>query len=80
LYGLEGGYVDESDEELCAALRLDERIADAVALVRWWGLESYWREGEEWIGDALTAIVGGGLLGWIIHISPLELTIPVTCV
>jgi len=59
LYGLEDGFVDTNNEEPCAALRLDERIADAVALVRRWGLEGCWREGEDWIVEALAAIVGG---------------------
>lgn len=61
MYGSDGHFVDTSDEEVCGAPHddEDEGVADAIALVRRWNLEGYWREGEEWIGDALLAIVGG---------------------
>lgn len=57
MYGSDGHFVDTSDEE--PHDDADEGVADAIALVRRWNLEGYWREGEEWIGEALLAIVGG---------------------
>lgn len=56
--GLEG-YVDPFDDEKWASLEIDRRLADAVHRVRTWGVDGRWREDEEWIGDALAAIVSG---------------------
>ena len=58
LYGLDS-FVDTFDEELCASLEVDRRVADAVHCVRTWGVHGLWREDEEWIGDALAGVVGG---------------------
>ncbi|KDR77351.1 hypothetical protein GALMADRAFT_139336 [Galerina marginata CBS 339.88] len=54
---LEGGYVDSEDDELWEDLQIEQRISDAVFKVLHWDQE--WREGEEWIGDALAAVVRG---------------------
>ncbi|KAF9466757.1 hypothetical protein BDZ94DRAFT_1157418 [Collybia nuda] len=43
---------DDSEDE-------DQDIIEAVALVQQWTLEKEWREGEEWIGHELSAIVSG---------------------
>lgn len=59
LYDLQGGYVDVDDEELCEELHVDQRIRDATRTVQDWGCNNEWREGEEWIGDALIALVEG---------------------
>jgi hypothetical protein len=59
LLGLESGYVDSDDDTLWEGLKIDQRITDAVLLVRQWGWDQEWREGEEWIGDALAAVVNG---------------------
>ena len=66
LYRLEDGYVDVDDEELCEALEVDRRIADAVQIVKAWGWECRWREGEEWMGDALARVVQGSAeIDWL---------------
>jgi hypothetical protein len=59
LYDLQGGYVDVDDEELCEQLQVDRRIDDAVQYVKEWGWNGEWREGEEWMGDVLCAVVRG---------------------
>lgn len=59
LCDLQCGYVNTDDEELCEALELDKRISDAFQTVKAWGWDGEWRVGEEWIGDALAAIVEG---------------------
>lgn len=57
LLGLEG-YVDPFDDEKWVSLEMDRRLADAVLWVRTWGADGLWREDEEWIGEALAAVVG----------------------
>ncbi|KAI0062295.1 hypothetical protein BV25DRAFT_1804045 [Artomyces pyxidatus] len=52
------GYVDADDESWEEA-RVNERIEEAVQTVRRWGWDGEWREGEEWMGDALAAFVRG---------------------
>ncbi|PPR02497.1 hypothetical protein CVT24_002046 [Panaeolus cyanescens] len=59
LLSLEGGYVDPEDSAEWERLDIDGRIQRAVALVRQWSWEEEWREGEQWIGDALAWIVEG---------------------
>lgn len=59
-YHLEDGYVDMEDEELCKELNVDRRVTDAIALVHAWSCDEEWREGEEWMGDALIALLGKG--------------------
>lgn len=58
-FRLEDGYVDVDDEELCKRLNVDGHVADAIALVRGWSCGGEWREGEEWMGDALVALLSG---------------------
>lgn len=57
LLGLEG-YLDPFDDEKWVSLEMDRRLADAVLWVRTWGADGLWREDEEWIGEALAAVVG----------------------
>ncbi|KAJ7063673.1 hypothetical protein C8F01DRAFT_985247 [Mycena amicta] len=57
LLGLSGGYVEDEDWE---RLDVDGRISDAVHLVRSWGVDQVWRDGEEWMGDALAEVVRTG--------------------
>ena len=57
--GLEDGYLDPNDEEALVAIGLEQRLAHATQVVLQWGIDGVWRPGEEWIGDALGAIVGG---------------------
>ena len=59
LYDLQVGYVDTNDEELCKELEVDRRIDDALQIVKGWGWDGAWREEEEWMGDALAAVVKG---------------------
>ena len=59
LYDLGDGYVDIDDEELCQAQEVDQRVADAVQVVKEWTCAGQWRQGEEWIGDALISVVSG---------------------
>ena len=59
LYALRVGHVNIDDEERCAALEVDRRVDDAVRIVRGWRCDPAWREGEEWMGDALVAVVTG---------------------
>jgi hypothetical protein len=64
-FSLEDGYVDMDDEERCKELNVDGRMADAIALVRGW---SWGESDEEWMGDALVALLSGkgkiALLPW----------------
>lgn len=55
LLGLENGYVDPDDDESWDGLEISRRISDAVLTVRQWDRE--WRQGEEWIGDALAGVI-----------------------
>ncbi|KAF9443050.1 hypothetical protein P691DRAFT_680326 [Macrolepiota fuliginosa MF-IS2] len=59
LLDLQRGYVDPEDEELWKELDVDGRIQRAITLVRQWGWDEEWREGEGWIGDALAGIIDG---------------------
>jgi hypothetical protein len=66
LYDLQIGYVDLDDEDLCQELELDRRVDDALHVVKGWGWDGAWREEEEWMGDALAAIVAGrGEIEWL---------------
>lgn len=59
LMDLQGGFVDPYDDAQWEILEVDRRIRDAIATVRRWNEDSVWREGEEWIGDALVKVVSG---------------------
>ncbi|KAI0775014.1 hypothetical protein BD413DRAFT_603049 [Trametes elegans] len=60
LYGLEGGFVDVDDEELCEELAVDRRVEDAVSTVKEWrSAGQLGEDSEEWIADALVDIVAG---------------------
>jgi hypothetical protein len=53
------GYLDPNGEEALVAIGLEQRLADATQVVFQWGIDGVWRPGEEWIGDALSAVVAG---------------------
>lgn len=57
-YRLEDGHEDTEDED-CERPKDYGRIADAVSLVRGWICGGEWRAGDEWMGDALVAIISG---------------------
>ncbi|EMD38754.1 hypothetical protein CERSUDRAFT_81550 [Gelatoporia subvermispora B] len=59
LYGLQEGYVDTDDEELCEELGVDDMVDTAVDIVKSWGCNEEWRPEEDWMGDALASIVSG---------------------
>ena len=66
LYDLQMGYVDLDDEDPCQELELDRHIDDALHVVKEWGWDGAWREEEEWMDDALAAIVEGcGEIEWL---------------
>lgn len=59
-FRLEDGYVDTDDDEVCKRMNVDERTADAIALVRGWSYGGEWcEERDEWVGDALVALLLG---------------------
>lgn len=61
LYGMSDfvGDTEESNE-------IDWDVVGAMAAVKTWSLEGEWREGEEWMGDALsTVVIGKGDLEWL---------------
>ncbi|KDQ07485.1 hypothetical protein BOTBODRAFT_139998 [Botryobasidium botryosum FD-172 SS1] len=62
LLGLADGYVDLEDDDEWERKDVDSRIATAVHLVRSWSMDRVWREGEEWIGDALAEVVRTGMV------------------
>lgn len=55
LLQLEGGYVDSEDDEEWNEKEIDNRLWEASRTVR----SLKWEDGEEWMGDALSAIVTG---------------------
>ncbi len=57
LLRLDDGYVDPNDDVEWEVKGVDERLVQAAVRVREWG--DVWRRGEEWIGDALGAVVEG---------------------
>ena len=59
LLELEDGYLDTNDDEAVVAIGLAQRLVDATQVVLQWGIDGVWRPGEEWIGDALGAVVAG---------------------
>jgi hypothetical protein len=59
LLGLEDGYLDPSDEEALVTKGLDQRLAHGVQIVLQWENDGVWRPGEDWIGNALGALVAG---------------------
>jgi len=62
LLKMENGYIDVDDDGEWEKWQVERRISDAVHLVRSWGVDSVWREGEDWIGDALAEIVRTGAI------------------
>lgn len=38
---------------------VDERLEKATRTIKSWGADCVWREGEEWIGDALVLFTEG---------------------
>jgi len=42
-----------------ADLEGNERLEKAAWTIKSWGADCVWREGEEWIGDALGLFTGG---------------------
>ena len=66
LYDLQDGYVNIDNKELCETLEVDRRVADAVQIVKSWGWDFKWREGEDWMGDAQAFVVKGSVdLDWL---------------
>ncbi|KAI0349715.1 hypothetical protein OH77DRAFT_1414481, partial [Trametes cingulata] len=59
LYGLEGGYLDVDDEDLCEELEVDRRIEDAVHKVEMWRMTNQLGDDEGWIADDLADVVSG---------------------
>ena len=58
LFQVEEGFVDfDRNPERWKELGMDGRKANALKVVQQWTLNHEWREGEEWLGDALVAIV-----------------------
>lgn len=55
LLKLEGGYVGSEDDDEWNEKEIDDRLWQASRMVRTW----QWEDGEEWMGDALSAIVTG---------------------
>jgi hypothetical protein len=47
-------------------LEVDRCVADAVQIVKSWGWDFKWREGEDWMGDAQALVVKGSVdLDWL---------------
>lgn len=60
------GYVDPNDDVEWELKNVDKRLAEAAEQVLDW--EYVWRKGEEWIRDALSAIVAGtGCIEYLPH-------------
>ncbi|KAI0315292.1 hypothetical protein OF83DRAFT_1062377 [Amylostereum chailletii] len=59
LMDLQKGYVDVDDDETWERFGMDRRLENAVATVQGWGLAGEWRTGEDWMEDALVAIIRG---------------------
>jgi DNA topoisomerase VI subunit B len=58
LYRVKEGYVTpEENPELWKELDMEGRMVDALKVIKQWTRNHEWREGEEWFGDALEAIV-----------------------
>lgn len=48
-----------TDEEGMKMLGVEKRVKEAEEKIRAWGRAGEWREGEEWIEDALVGIMSG---------------------
>ncbi|KAI0648911.1 hypothetical protein C8Q79DRAFT_887884, partial [Trametes meyenii] len=67
LYGLQDGYVDTDDDELCEELEVDRRVEDAVRTVQEWRATNQLPDGSDgdsdgdggWLANALVDIVSG---------------------
>jgi hypothetical protein len=59
LYELSQGSIDANDDKVWEELEMDKRLEKAYFIVISWGCDGEWREGEEWIGDALAANARG---------------------
>ncbi|KAJ7742891.1 hypothetical protein B0H16DRAFT_1019430 [Mycena metata] len=70
LLGLSGGFIDVDDDEEWERWDVNRRISDAVYLVRSSGVDEVWRDGEEWMGDALAEVVKTGHTEHLPHRLP----------
>ncbi|KAJ7709222.1 hypothetical protein B0H16DRAFT_1822099 [Mycena metata] len=70
LFELSDGYIDTGDDEECARWDVDRRVSDAVCVVLAWGVDEVWRDGEEWMGDALAEVVRTGHTEHLPHKLP----------
>ncbi|KAI0636215.1 hypothetical protein C8Q77DRAFT_1052473 [Trametes polyzona] len=61
LYGLEDGFVDTDDDELCEELEVDEKVEEATRAVRVWRYNNDLRDEDGWIADTLADVVAGKL-------------------
>ncbi|KAF9530516.1 hypothetical protein CPB83DRAFT_850459 [Crepidotus variabilis] len=59
LLNLQDGFVDPLDVGEWETKGVEESLALAAQKVRSWNADQVWRPGEEWIGDALYAVVEG---------------------
>ncbi|OBZ66449.1 hypothetical protein A0H81_13669 [Grifola frondosa] len=59
LLDLQGGYVDPEDNAAWKELDICGRLGRATPLVHQWSWDGVWGEGEDWMGDALAAVVAG---------------------
>ncbi len=59
LYHLFGAQLSDSYDEDESEDEEDPSVLEAISVVRSWTWDHQWREGEEWIGDALQVIVSG---------------------
>ncbi|KAL7279983.1 hypothetical protein ACG7TL_006394 [Trametes sanguinea] len=59
LYGLEGGYVNPDDDDLCEELGVDQRVEAAAHIVEEWRTTDQLRDEDGWVADALADIVSG---------------------
>ncbi|KAF8549497.1 hypothetical protein OG21DRAFT_1478836 [Imleria badia] len=60
LLHVQDGYINPDEEpERWQELDLDRRIAQTIKVILRWAENHEWRDGEEWFGDALGAIVSG---------------------
>ena len=57
--------IEDEDEYWDA--RYPELAAKAIATLRQWKFEGAWADGEDWIGDALAAVING--TGSMEHLS-----------
>ncbi|KAI0035182.1 hypothetical protein K488DRAFT_43794 [Vararia minispora EC-137] len=56
-YNLLGVYRAPTDEDDSEEFDMERQVAEAESTIRGWGEAGEWREGEEWVEDALVRIV-----------------------